>query len=437
MATAAERRAAEAARIKAQSEERKQRVAEKRTAPDANELATMRYQAMQQAVEAGKQVSPSPATPQNLPRKPQGVAGADWVLENGQYVLKPRPPAKPKPVAGADWVLENGQWNLVPNTGGQFARTPEGGLTPKPAESDDVVFKIAMQKLSQYGLTGIADSLKKARDAYPELEINDLLFLVENDDRYNKPFKDRFKANELRFTKGLPKLSAADYLTMEEGYKKIFSTYNLPMFANQNQYDKLIAGDVDVDDVTNRVVMAYDRVMTDTSTRNAFRQFYGSLTDADIASALLDPTQQIPALEKKVMAAEVGGQALRQGLAASTKELQAMVTPDGKQVTGYTNVQRGTLGAEALVAEGVTEASAARDYERVAEQLPTAEKLSSIYAGRTEQVGQRELEQAELLGLESAKRKQRKLAGMEEATFAGEAGTMRTSLGRRGRQGAF
>ena len=319
------------------------------------------------------------------------------------------------------------------------AQTPQVQTPPvePPPPAEDAILTIAKQKLAEYGLEGIADSLKRARNEYPELEVNDLIFLVENDDRYNTPYKTRFKANELRFKQGLPRLKASDYLKLEQDYARLFTTYNLPMFRNQQQYDKLIAGDVDIADATDRVVMAYDRVISDNTTRNAFRQFYGSLTDADIASALLDPEQQIPALERKVVAAEIGGQALRQGLGAQLRPVEAMVTDQGQQVSGYSNVQRGSLGAEALAGEGVTEAAAAAGYERVAEQLPTAEKLSSIYGGRAEQVSQRELEQAEILGLESAKRKQRRLAGMEEATFSGEAGTMRTSLGRRGRQGAF
>jgi hypothetical protein len=308
---------------------------------------------------------------------------------------------------------------------------------PPTPPAEDAILTIAKQKLAEYGLDGIADSLKRARNEYPELEVNDLIFLVENDDRYNTPYKTRFKANELRFKQGLPRLKASEYLKLEQDFSRLFTTYNLPMFRNQQQYDKLIAGDVDIADATDRVVMAYDRVISDNTTRNAFRQFYGSLTDADIASALLDPEQQIPALERKVVAAEIGGQALRQGLGAQLRPVEAMVTDQGQQVSGYSNVQRGSLGAEALAGEGVTEAAAAAGYERVAEQLPTAEKLSAIYSGRAEQVSQRELEQAEILGLESAKRKQRQLAGMEEATFSGQAGTMRTSLGRRGRQGAF
>lgn len=316
-------------------------------------------------------------------------------------------------------------------------QAPKTTATTSEPAPEDAIFRIAVAKLSQYGLSGVADALRKARNDYPELDVDDLLFLVENDDKYNKPFKDRFKANTARELKGLPKLSAAAYLEMEQGYKKLFSTYNLPMFSNQGQFDKLIAGDVDIDDATDRVVKAYDRVLTDTSTRNAFRQFYGTLTDSDIVSALLDPEQQMPALEKKIVAAEIGGQALRQGLATGLKPVEAMVTPEGRQVSGYTNVQRGSLGAQALAGEGVDEAAAASGYEEIASRLPEAEKLSSIYAKRAEQYGQKEAEQESLLKMASAQRKREKLTAIERATFAGEAGTMRTSLGRRGRGGAF
>lgn len=353
-------------------------------------------------------------------------------------------------ISGSDVPVGQGAGEFINKAVQDAVKAAGTGTQPKPGmqtttpppkgdEVDplDAIFDLAMKKLAQYNLQGIGESLKRARAAYPELELADLLFLVEEDDRYNAPFKDRFKANELRIKQGLPKLKASEYLKLEQDFARLFTTYNLPAFKNQSQYDKLIAGDVDIADATDRVVMAYDRVLTDTSTRNAFRQFYSSITDADIVSALLDPEQQIPALERKVVAAEVGGQALRQGLSTSLGATEDFTRQGERPVSGYTNVQRGSLGAEALAGEGVTEAAAAAGYERIAEQLPAAEKLSSIYATRTAQVGQRELEQAEILGLESAKRKQRQLAGMEEATFSGQAGTMRTSLGRRGRGGAF
>lgn len=403
------------------------------------------------AIEVGTRRTPvasAPGTsPQTFTAPSQGTAVADPNVNVREGRVEIAEGArKPSGIAGADLVYRAGVWVLEPMGGGTFTQAPGGGLTvaqaqPSKKESEpapeDAIFRIAVAKLSQYGLSGVADALRKARNDYPELDVDDLLFLVENDDKYNKPFKDRFKANAARELKGLPKLSAAAYLEMEQGYKKLFSTYNLPMFSNQGQFDKLIAGDVDIDDATDRVVKAYDRVLTDTSTRNAFRQFYGTLTDSDIVSALLDPEQQMPALEKKVVAAEIGGQALRQGLATGLKPVEAMVTPEGRQVSGYSNVQRGSLGAQALAGEGVDEAAAAAGYEEIASRLPEAEKLSSIYAKRAEQYGQKEAEQESLLKMASAQRKREKLTAIERATFSGEAGTMRTSLGRRGRGGAF
>jgi hypothetical protein len=53
-----------------------------------------------------------------------------------------------------------------------------------------------------------------------------------------------------------------------------------------------------------------------------------------------------------------------------------------------------------------------------------------------EQYGQREAEQAELLGLASAKRKKESLTARERAQFEGSAGTAKGSLGRTN-QGQF
>lgn len=398
--------------------------------------------------------SDAPVAPKTVAASAPGTSSKTVDLPNTQYVDLTEQEAvslisgkesvtRSSGIAGTEIkITPSGQSQLVytgsgkpvePGTPAPLPPTPPA--PPPPVE--DAILKIAANKLAQYNLTGIADALKRARADYPELEVTDLLFIVENDTKYNQPFRDRFKANAAREAKGLPKMSAADYLEMEQGYQKLFRVYNLPMFSNQSQYDKLIAGDVDIDDATDRVVKAYDRVISDKSTRNAFTKFYGSLTDSDIVSALLDPEQQVPALEKKIVAAEIGGQALRQGLATSLAPIEAQKTAEGKQVSGYSNVQRGSLGAEALAGEGVTESAAASAYQDIAEQLPAAEKLSSLYAGRTEKVGQVELEQAEILRLASARRKQQRIAGMEAATFAGESGVSQTSLGRRGSAGSF
>lgn len=307
-----------------------------------------------------------------------------------------------------------------------------GTVTVTPRVYDNPAYKIAEKTLEQYGLTGIASALAKVRADFPELGLDDILFMVENDEKYNAPFKARFKANEIRTSKKLAKLSAADYLAMEQGFNKLFTRYNLPILNTQSYYDKLIGNDVDMEDATDRVVRAYDLLLSRPSNRQAFSQFFGALTDSDIVSALLSE-EVLPILEKKITAARIGGAALRQGLSTSLAPVEAEVTPEGRQVTGFTNVRRGTIGADTLAGLDITEEQAQAGYQRIAEYLPEAEKLSAIYGGRAEQYTRQEAEQAEILGLESARRKARKLIQLEEEQFSGGPGTGSTSLKKRTR----
>ena len=67
-------------------------------------------------------------------------------------------PAKPKGVAGADWVWENNNWVLKPKDGGTFVTTPEGGLTPAPkggggGEGAGVVSATAAATLNKAAIT--------------------------------------------------------------------------------------------------------------------------------------------------------------------------------------------------------------------------------------------------------------------------------------------
>ena len=386
------------------------------SAANANDVMAMRYQAMQQAIEAGRIVTPSQQLAKEQVDKIR-EAEATRLISGGVIPEGVNTEQYIETVTGATTFSDP---TPTPK--------PEPKPKPKPKLSDNPAYAIAEKMLAQYNLKGIVSALEKVRSDYPELGIDDILFLAENDERYNAPFLERFKANQIRQSKGLPKLSAADYLGMEMGYQKLFSKYGLSMLKNQSEYDKLVANDVDVADATDRVVLAYDRVLTDTAKRQAFGRFYGSITDAEIVGALLSPEEQIPALERKVVAAEIGGAALRQGLSTSLFEAVPEVTADGRQVTGFSNVTRSTMGADTLAGEGVTEAQARAGYARIAGYLPEAEKLSAIYGKTTEQFGRREAEQAELLGLESAKRKARKVAELEEATFSAEPGTATTSF---------
>lgn len=270
--------------------------------------------------------------------------------------------------------------------------------------------------LSSYGINKIADMVDKVLADYPDSDGEEILNLLRYDQRYNKPYMDRFAGNAERLKNKISLLDESTYLQQERGYSKMFKAYGLTNLDNTAQYTKLIGSDIDIDEATQRVSMAYDRVLkAEPSTTEAFRRFFPMLGATDLVAAMLDPEQQLPALERKVQSAEIGGAALRQGL-------QAQLMDTTTKSAMYSNVQSGTLGAQALETAGVSPSGASTGYEKIAGELPTMEKLSSIYASTLGQYGQKEAEQAQLLGLASAKRKKEALVAREEAQFQGESG---------------
>jgi hypothetical protein len=318
-----------------------------------------------------------------------------------------------------------GLYGIDPNTGGPTGGSTTGGgstqpstNTPAPAAKPipNVAYDTIAKILESYNITGLASVLESIRKEYPEASSDDLLTLLQFDSRYNAKFNERFSANATRQKAGMSVLSPADYLAMEQGYKKTLDAYGLTTFQNQTYYDKFIANDLAVTEVADRISLAYDRVMNDTSINKAFKDFYPSLTTTDIVSGMLDPTNQFPALERKVKAAEIGGAALRQGLSAS--ELATTATTS----SNYSNVNTSTLGADVLGQQGVTKAAAEAGYANIAAELPTAEKLSSIYGNQTEQYGRLQAEQAQFQGLASAKRAKQNLINLELGTFGGSSG---------------
>lgn len=306
------------------------------------------------------------------------------------------------------------------NTSSGGATGGSSSSSDKATQSSAVVPNVAYDTISKilesYNITGLASTLESIRKDYPEATSDDLLTLLQFDPRYNAKFNERFSANAARQKAGMKVLSPAEYLAMEQGYKKTLDAYGLTNFQNQAYYDKFISNDLAVTEVADRVSLAYDRVMNDKNINKAFKDFYPSLTTTDIVSGMLDPTNQFPALERKVKAAEIGGAALRQGLTAS----ELATTPTTS--SSYTNVTTGTLGADVLAQQGVTKAAAEAGYSNIATELPTAEKLSSIYGNQTNQYGRLQAEQAQFQGLASAKRAKQNLINLELGTFTGSSG---------------
>ena len=333
--------------------------------------------------------------------------------------------------AGLDEILKNvnafgASYSAGGVTTGDSGTTTQATTTTTPVKKEiipNVAYDTIQKILESYRITGLASVLESIRDEYPEINSTELLTLLQFDSRYNAKFNERFAGNVARQKAGKPVLSPGEYLKLEQAYEKVFTSYNLPKFKSQSYYDSFIVADVDPTEVTERVQLAYDRIMGDDPVLSTFKKFYSSLGFSDIVTGMLDPVNQLPALQQKVKAAEIGGAALRQGLTAS----ELATTPE--TTTGFTNVTTGTVGADVLARQGVTKAEAEAGYKEIAQILPTAEKLSSIYGGTEQQYGRFEAEQERLQGLASAQRKRQRLSELEVAQFKKSSGLGKGALG--------
>jgi hypothetical protein len=284
----------------------------------------------------------------------------------------------------------------------------------KKRRAGQSAYDLLLSEFNQYGLGSLVEPLKALIVSGPsEAELTLAL-------RQTEPYKQRFAANAKRLASGLRALSEAEYITLEDQYQNIMRNYGLPSSyytkdatGKQAGFEKFIAGDVSAAELEDRIAIAQKRVINAApEVTTALKQFYPDITNGDILAYTLDPTQALANIQKKVLAAEIGGAALGQGLG--------------------TSMQR----AEELARFGVTGETARQGFQAVAEIAPRGSQLASIY--RQEPYGQAEVE-TEVFGLtgsaEAAKRR-RKLTELEQASFSGQAGATGGALGRE-RAGSF
>jgi len=295
--------------------------------------------------------------------------------------------------------------------GGKKAKTAEEleaeRLAALQKQKDDKdtrdAFAIIKGVFLQYGLGDLGATIETLmREGYGPEEAT---LALKTDPKYNSAYIKRFKGNETRRAAGLNVLSEAEYLTLEDDYTKTLKAYGLESYfgidtaTKQSAIADVIGADVSAVEFTDRVSTAVDRVkMADPSTKKAFQDFYG-IGEAELVKYFLDPKKALVNLKEKATAAEIGGAAIGQGLAATM------------------------TSAEDLARFGINREQAQVGYATIGEELPTAGSLGRIYSESGITYNQADAESATFKGLASAKRKKERLKGLEENLFAGNSGT--------------
>jgi hypothetical protein len=323
------------------------------------------------------------------------AAGANnaIALSNAQAALAAAQAAANAANAAAATAAQTAAQNAAATAAATAAAEAE-----KVAAQRESIGKIVADRFAQYGLASLGTKvLELARAGYTEATIT---LELQNTDEY----KTRFAANADRIKKGLAVLTPAEYLSVEDGYRQTLRAYGLKQFDNDAYVRQFIANDVSPSELSTRVVTAVQRVQnSDPVIARTLRDYYG-IGDVDMVAYVLDPNNQLPMIQRQVAAAEIGSAARLQGLEA------------------------GVSVSEQLAAQGITQAEAQKGYATIADILPTAEKLSSIYGNQLEGYNQAEAEQEVFNTLASAQRKRRALVERETGTFSGRSGTSRASL---------
>jgi len=223
--------------------------------------------------------------------------------------------------------------------------------------------------------------------------------------RKDPVYAKRFEGNENRKKSGLNAISEAAYLELENSYSETLKAYGLASQfgadrkARQAAMAEIIGGDVSADEFKSRIDTVVTRVKNADPTIKATMAGFFGIKDEDLVSYFINPKENLPKLQEKVTAAEIGAAAKGQNLATSAE------------------------AATALAQFGVDRKAALEGYQAIGEVLPTATKLGEIYGDKYTQAT---AEQEVFQGTASAKRKRQQLAEREVAAFSGSSGRMRS-----------
>jgi hypothetical protein len=275
-------------------------------------------------------------------------------------------------------------------------------------------YDLLLSEFTQYGLGSLVEPLKSLIISGPSSA--ELTLALRATDAYRK----RFAANPERIKKGYAALDEASYLALEDGYQNVMRNYGLPAsyyskdsMGRQAGFEILIGGDVKVPELEERIILGKNELLeAPIETRQAFTQFFPTITEGDILGYVLDPEKGLSEIKRKVSAAQIGGAFL------STK------TTSGATLT--TSLGR----AEELARAGVTGATARQVATAIGGGLERGRQLTSFYQEPAYTQAMAEEELFNLPGQVQAGEKRKKIIGLEKAEFGGQTGITSGALSR-------
>jgi hypothetical protein len=210
------------------------------------------------------------------------------------------------------------------------------------------------ETLAIYGLSDLAEYTYKEIIGKDITDPAAIIFKLRDQPAYQK----RFAANAARMKAGLPELSPAEYIDLENMYKTVIRSNGLPagFYDSEDDTRKLLEGSVSPSEFQRRIQDGYNAVANaDPEVKRQFKELYG-VTDSELAAYFLDPAKGETILTTRARAAQIAARGAEQG---------------GIQLTG--------AFAENLATRGITEQQARAGFAEVG----ALGELRQTFAGET------------------------------------------------------
>ena len=175
--------------------------------------------------------------------------------------------------------------------------------------------------------------------------------------RETDAYKTRFAGNELRRAKGLPDLGISTYIGVEKSYKNSLKVNGIPdsFYDSPEEMAELIAGNVDIQEFNDRLVVARDLAQNAPPEVMAQLTSYYGITAGQLTAYYLDPAKMLPILKEQERAARIGAAAVESGGMSIDKmtaeDLAKRGITDVGAATGFGNIAKmgelnQTMGSE-------------------------------------------------------------------------------------------
>ena len=170
--------------------------------------------------------------------------------------------------------------------------------------------EIITARLADYGLESLGAFVSNLVFTEGVVDTNIIMGRL----RATPEYKQRFAGNEARRRAGLNVLSEAEYVALENSFRQLMRQSGLPpgFYDSNDDFTTLIANDVSVGELSERVNQGYEAVMNaDPEVVSEMRRLY-NIGDGELAAYFLDPERATPTLLRQARSAQIAGAFVQQ-----------------------------------------------------------------------------------------------------------------------------